>query len=37
MLFSPAKVIFNNVRTGKQFQFGETRNDILQSSWGVNE
>lgn len=37
MLFSPAKVIFNNVRTGKQFQFGETRSDILQSSWGVNE
>lgn len=37
MLFSPARVIFSNVRTGKRFQFGETRTDILQNSWGLNE
>ncbi len=32
MLFSPAQVTFNNIRTGNSFTFGETRLDILQSS-----
>ena len=33
MLFSPAKVIFENVRTGNRFEFGERRFDILHDSW----
>ena len=33
MLFSPARVIFNNVRSGETFAFGEQRHDILLNSW----
>ncbi len=35
-LFSPSRVILNNMRTGKTFQFGEQRFDILRDSWGMN-
>lgn len=35
MLFSPSRVIFNNVRTGNLLAFGEQRNDILSESWGL--
>jgi len=37
MLFSPAKVIFENARTGRRFEFGERRFDILNSSWDLKE
>lgn len=33
MLFSPAKVVFQNARTGNRFEFGEQRFDILHDSW----
>ena len=36
MLFSPSKVIFNNVQSGHVFAFGETRKDILLKSWGLD-
>lgn len=35
MLFSPAKVAFENVRTGNRFEFGGLRFDILDDSWKV--
>ena len=35
MLFSPAKVAFENVRTGNRFEFGGPRFDILDDSWKV--
>ena len=36
MLFSPAKVVFENLRTGNRFAFGEKRFDILADSWNVS-
>lgn len=36
MLFSPAKVVFENTRTGNRFTFGEQRFDILRKSWGLS-
>ena len=36
MLFSPAKVVFENVRTGNRFEFGEQRFDILRDSWKLS-
>ncbi|MAT14545.1 MAG: methenyltetrahydromethanopterin cyclohydrolase [Planctomyces sp.] len=33
-LFSPAVVTFHNLSTGKTFQFGEVRPDILKQSFG---
>lgn len=36
MLFSPAQVIINNLKTGNTFVCGELRNDILRSSFGIN-
>jgi methenyltetrahydromethanopterin cyclohydrolase len=33
MLFSPAKISFQNSRTGNRFEFGGQRFDILQASW----
>ena len=35
MLFSPACVIINNLRSGKIRNFGPVRNDILNASFGV--
>ena len=35
-LFSPAVVIFNNVRTGRVFSFGDRRDDVLQNSWQLS-
>jgi len=35
LLFSPSRVIFNNIRSGRTFAFGEQRNDILLKSWGM--
>lgn len=34
LLFSPAKVIINNLRTGNTFSAGSIHNDILQKSFG---
>ncbi|QEG21897.1 methenyltetrahydromethanopterin cyclohydrolase [Mariniblastus fucicola] len=36
MLFSPAKVIFNNLRSGNTFSYGEQKFDVLHQSWGTN-
>ena len=36
LLFSPAVVVFNNVRSGRVFSFGDRRDDVLQSSWQLN-
>jgi len=33
MLFSPAAITFNNVRSGNSFKFGQQRFDILKESW----
>ena len=33
MLFSPAKVVFKNLRNDRTFEFGEQRFDILDDSW----
>ena len=33
MLFSPARITIRNLRTGSEFQYGETRDDILKASW----
>lgn len=35
MLFSPASVVINNINSGKTFKFGEIRDDILKSSFGI--
>ncbi len=35
MLFSPARVIFNNLQTGNVFAFGKVRPDVLRQSWGL--
>lgn len=35
MLFSPSRVIFNNLRSGNVFSFGQQRKDILLDSWGM--
>ena len=36
MLFSPAKVVIHNLNSGRVFQFGEIRNDILSSAFGLS-
>ena len=36
MLFSPAMVRFVNLRSGRTFQFGQRRDDILQASFGID-
>jgi methenyltetrahydromethanopterin cyclohydrolase len=33
MLFSPAEVVFNNLRTGRSFAFGRVRPDVLHRSF----
>jgi methenyltetrahydromethanopterin cyclohydrolase len=33
MLFSPAEVVFNNLRTGRSFAFGRTRSEVLYRSF----
>ena len=35
MLFSPARVVITNRSTGRVFEIGEVRNDILASSFGI--
>jgi methenyltetrahydromethanopterin cyclohydrolase len=35
LLFSPAHVVINNLRTGRTFCYGSVRNDILKSSFGL--
>lgn len=35
MLFSPAQVVINNMATGRVFQSGEIRKDILQQSYAI--
>lgn len=37
MLFSPAQVVINNTRTGRVFQYGEIRTDILKKSFGIGQ
>lgn len=34
LLFSPAEVVFDNLRTGRRFAFGRTRPDVLYASFG---
>lgn len=36
MLFSPARVIFNNLRSGRVFAFGQPKPQILHRSWGLS-
>lgn len=36
MLFSPARVIFNNLRSGHVFAFGQPKPEILHRSWGLS-
>ena len=36
MLFSPAKVVFQNLRTKNRLEFGGQRFDILSDSWNVS-
>ena len=36
LLFSPAQITFNNVRTGSVHTFGEPRWDVLENSFGLN-
>ncbi|MSR30421.1 MAG: methenyltetrahydromethanopterin cyclohydrolase [Gemmataceae bacterium] len=33
LLFSPARVVFNNLKTGKVFAFGELNPQLLRKSW----
>ena len=33
MLFSPAEIVLNNLRTGRSFVFGRTRDEVLQQSF----
>ena len=33
MLFSPAEIVFGNMKTGKSFAFGRTKEDVLQRSF----
>lgn len=35
LLFSPAKVTFNNLRTGKSFQFGSLNDELITRSFGI--
>jgi methenyltetrahydromethanopterin cyclohydrolase len=35
LLFCPAKVVFNNLATGRSFRCGEIRFDILKKSFGI--
>ncbi|MCL4139247.1 UNVERIFIED_CONTAM: hypothetical protein GTU68_044907, partial [Idotea baltica] len=35
MLFSPAKITFENLRTGNSFSTGQVRNDLLIQSFGI--
>ncbi len=37
LLFSPAQVVVNNWATGRVFQVGEIRNDILRQSYAVSQ
>jgi methenyltetrahydromethanopterin cyclohydrolase len=34
-LFSPAVVVFHNVRTGRSFQFGQHVPQLLRESFGI--
>lgn len=36
LLFSPAKIIINNLSTGRVFESGEVRTDILKASFGIS-
>ena len=36
MLFSPAQVAISNITTGRTFQVGEIRNDVLKQSFGIS-
>ena len=36
LLFSPAEVVINNLRSGRTFVAGAIRNDILRQSFGLN-
>lgn len=36
MLFSPARVIINNIASGKTHEFGKTHTDILRKSFGLS-
>lgn len=36
MLFSPANVVITNRRTGRVFEVGEIRNDVLKKSFGIS-
>ena len=35
MLFSPAEIVFQNLRTGRAFSFGRMEPAILRKSWGM--
>jgi methenyltetrahydromethanopterin cyclohydrolase len=35
LLFSPARVVFNNLSSGRVFECGEVRADILKQSFGL--
>jgi methenyltetrahydromethanopterin cyclohydrolase len=35
MLFSPAEIVFQNVRTGKVQRFGRTNHEVLRQSFGL--
>jgi methenyltetrahydromethanopterin cyclohydrolase len=35
LLFSPARVTLNNVRTGKVWEFGRIHEELLRKSWGL--
>jgi methenyltetrahydromethanopterin cyclohydrolase len=35
MLFSPAEIVFNNLRTGRGFAFGRSRPEVLQQSFFI--
>jgi methenyltetrahydromethanopterin cyclohydrolase len=33
MLFSPAEVVFHNLKTGRSFAFGRIKTDVLHQSF----
>ena len=35
LLFSPAQIVINNISTGRVFESGEIRNDILKQSFSL--
>lgn len=35
LLFSPAQVVINNMKTGQSFSFGQVRPDILKTAFGL--